>query len=145
MTEIDNRFTYHSPTGDQPERYAGLRERAKEFAHLIDDYCPDGAEKAKALDRLDEAVMWANAAISRCISAPALPECVSAITPIIANTPDHSGASDPASTSLHFTAACPEHPSKMMELTLPKRALGEFKTEDLCRSAGCPKMRKVAR
>jgi hypothetical protein len=62
---LERRFTYHAPKPGQPERYNSLREKAKELAYLIWDLTPHSEEKARALDKLDEAVMLANAAIAR--------------------------------------------------------------------------------
>ena len=62
---IDNDFTYHAPKADQPERYGAIRAKAKELAELICRAVPEGQEKALAMVRLEEAVMWANAGIAR--------------------------------------------------------------------------------
>lgn len=63
--ELDARFTYHSPTMEQAEKYTSIRSRAREFAELIDVSCPDSREKSLAITKLEEAVMWANASIAR--------------------------------------------------------------------------------
>ena len=63
--ELDNIFTYHSPKADQPERYKQIRAKAKEFAQLIDQICPDSREKSIAFTQLETSVFWANAAIAR--------------------------------------------------------------------------------
>lgn len=63
--EIENRFTYHAPTGDQPQRYEQLRAKAKELAFLIRDLCPDSRERSVAMTDLESCVMWANASIAR--------------------------------------------------------------------------------
>lgn len=62
---IENDFTYHAPTGDQPARYVKLREAAKQFALMIVNTCPDRRERSLALTKLEESIMWANAAIAR--------------------------------------------------------------------------------
>lgn len=62
---IEKNFTYHAPKGEQPEMYAAIRAKAKEFAELVDLTCPDGREKSLAMTKLEESVMWANAAIAR--------------------------------------------------------------------------------
>lgn len=65
-TELERRFTYHPPVGDQPSRYSAIRREAKGFAELIVAYCPPGTDERKnALDSVDQAVMWANASIAR--------------------------------------------------------------------------------
>lgn len=63
--DLEKRFTYHPPKADQPPRYEAIRKTAKDFAELINDLCPESREKSLALTKLDEAVMWANAAIAR--------------------------------------------------------------------------------
>jgi hypothetical protein len=62
--DLDNIFTYHAPHGDQTTRYAILRNQAKAFAHDIERECPDSRERSLALTSLQQAVMWANAAIA---------------------------------------------------------------------------------
>lgn len=62
---IENNFTYHPPIGDQQSRYELLRDRAKELAYFFDTQCPPSREKSLAITKLEEAVMWANAAIAR--------------------------------------------------------------------------------
>jgi len=63
--DIDKRFTYHSPKGSQPERYVALRNKARELAMDILAKTPTSREQSLALTALEEAVMWANAAIAR--------------------------------------------------------------------------------
>ena len=63
--EIDNRFTYHAPKDDQPERYHRLREEFRELAHFVVENTPDCREQALAITNLEQAVFWANAAIAR--------------------------------------------------------------------------------
>jgi len=63
--DIEKNFTYHAPKAGQPERYTALREKAKEFAILIDQKCPESREKSLAFTKLEESIMWANAAIAR--------------------------------------------------------------------------------
>ena len=65
MTDIERNFTYHAPKPGQPERYSTIREIAKGLALFIDDHCPDSREKSLSITKLEEAVMWANAAIAR--------------------------------------------------------------------------------
>lgn len=65
ITEIKNRFTYHTPKGNQPERYQKIRAYAFEMADYINENCPDSREKSIALTKLEEASMWANSAIAR--------------------------------------------------------------------------------
>ncbi len=62
---IDRNFKYHAPHGNQTARYVELRNEAGKFAHLIHKFCPDSREKSLAMTKLEESVMWANAAIAR--------------------------------------------------------------------------------
>lgn len=63
--ELDKRFTYHAPKGDQPEKYEQIRSFAREFANMLEGICPDSREKSLAMTNLEQAVMWANASIAR--------------------------------------------------------------------------------
>lgn len=62
---VDENFTYHSPFGDQPARYQAIRACGKELATLILSTTPVSREQSLALTNLEQAVMWANAAIAR--------------------------------------------------------------------------------
>lgn len=59
------RFTYHAPFGDQPIRYEMIRDRARNLAEFMSEKCPPSRELSLALTNLEQAVMWANAAIAR--------------------------------------------------------------------------------
>jgi hypothetical protein len=63
--DLDRRFSYHPPFGDQPERFVAIRQAAREFADLIVQTTPYSREQSTALTHLDQVVMWANAAIAR--------------------------------------------------------------------------------
>lgn len=63
--EIENRFTYHKPIGNQPQRYEGLRNTAKHLAELANMLCPESREKSHGMTQLEDAVMWFNASIAR--------------------------------------------------------------------------------
>ena len=63
--QIENNFKYHAPKEGQQEKYEAIRAKAKELAHLIDDTCPTSREKSLAMTKLEESVMWANAAVAR--------------------------------------------------------------------------------
>lgn len=65
ISDLENRFTYHSPKGDQPERYQQIRAAALELALLINELVPESREKSVAFHELDEVVFWANSAIAR--------------------------------------------------------------------------------
>ena len=65
VKDLENRFTHHAPKGDQAERYVLLRGLGKSMAGAIDEACPESREKSLAITKIEEAVMWANASISR--------------------------------------------------------------------------------
>lgn len=63
--DLENRFTYHPPKDDQPQRYNELRMLARTMATAVITRTPPGREQALALTKLEEACFWANAAIAR--------------------------------------------------------------------------------
>lgn len=63
--QIENNYTYHAPNDREIIAYETLRNRVKELAYLVDNLCPDSREKSLAQTKLEEARMWANAAIAR--------------------------------------------------------------------------------
>lgn len=63
--ELARRFTYHAPRGDQPERYEKLRQSTKALAERFVASCPASRELDLAIEHLETAVFWANAAIAR--------------------------------------------------------------------------------
>lgn len=65
IEQIEQNFKYHKPKEGQPAIYTAIRGHAKDLAHFIDDTAPDCREKSLAITKLEEAVMWANAAIAR--------------------------------------------------------------------------------
>lgn len=63
--EIVLRFKYHAPTEDQIALYEKLRAQGLYLADIINDFCPESREKSLAITKLEETIMWANAAIAR--------------------------------------------------------------------------------
>lgn len=63
--DLQKRFTYHAPKGDQPARYEMFRRYAMELASDIIRFSPASREQSLALTALEECVMWTNAAIAR--------------------------------------------------------------------------------
>jgi len=62
--EIEETFTYHSPKPGQSSRYEEIRAQAKCLAHFIAQNTPPSKERMIAIQKLQEAVMFANAAIA---------------------------------------------------------------------------------
>ena len=63
--EVENNFTYHAPKKDQVVRYQEIRNMGKEFTYYLLNNCPSSRERSIAFTRIEEAIMWANAAIAR--------------------------------------------------------------------------------
>ncbi|KKN75077.1 hypothetical protein LCGC14_0384510 [marine sediment metagenome] len=63
--DFAKRFTHHTPKDDQPERYKKIRDLGYQFAHAINDGCPDSREKSLSITKLEETVMWACKAIAQ--------------------------------------------------------------------------------
>lgn len=62
--DIEHIFSYHSPTGDQPQKYETIRKAAKEFATVLVENTPDCEDQATAICLLRECVMMANASVA---------------------------------------------------------------------------------
>lgn len=65
MDDLEKRFTYHPPKNDQAKQYDVIRKHMLDIASFLDAYIPDSREKSLAITKLEEATMWANAAIAR--------------------------------------------------------------------------------
>jgi len=62
--QIYNTFKYYKPFGNQPDRYETIRYKAKCFAEYLSDILPPSGESTIAFRKLQECVMFANAAIA---------------------------------------------------------------------------------
>lgn len=63
--DLNRRFAYHQPSGDKAARHEYIRNLLGGVANRVDENCPDGREKSLAITHLEDAMMWANAAIAR--------------------------------------------------------------------------------
>ena len=61
---LETIFTYHAPTGDQPEKYKAIRMAGMMFARVVHESCEGGPSRTTAINKIREAVMWANASIA---------------------------------------------------------------------------------
>lgn len=57
-------FTYHD-NPDKRDSYQDIRNNALAFARVVNIICSDSKEKEQAILYIEQAVMWANAAIAR--------------------------------------------------------------------------------
>jgi hypothetical protein len=64
QTNIDNWFTYHAPTAETLAAYNAIREAAKVYAEVVNQYVPDCADKTAAVRIIRESVMAANLAVA---------------------------------------------------------------------------------
>jgi hypothetical protein len=63
---INHRFSHHPPKdSDTVKQHEAVRETLRSTANYLDQNIPEGREKALALTKLEEVLMWANAAIAR--------------------------------------------------------------------------------
>jgi hypothetical protein len=65
--QIAHNFKYHPPVGNAAEAHMLVRAKAKELANAIAQLVPAnaGREKALAITKCEEAMMWACAGIAR--------------------------------------------------------------------------------
>ena len=61
---INDVFTFHPVHGDQARRYTAIRGFGKMFALLLTSLCPPSRELTVAIRKIQEVVMYANAAIA---------------------------------------------------------------------------------
>lgn len=73
--DIENRFAYHPPqTSDVAAKHQAIRDALRTTAHFVVGQIPPGREASLAITALEEAMMWANAAIARHGNTPAGPD-----------------------------------------------------------------------
>jgi len=63
-SRVESDLSYHKPT-DQTvsDRLEANRAHGKQLAHFLIENCPPGRELSMALTNLQQAMMWANAAL----------------------------------------------------------------------------------
>lgn len=62
--KVNNIFTFHPVQGNQAQRYEYLRSVGRMLAHDILAMTPKSREQSVAITKLQEVIMWANAAIA---------------------------------------------------------------------------------
>ena len=63
--ELAGRFMYHPPSQGGVVRHSHLTDVMLAAAMVVDATCPAGREKSLAMTKLEEAKMWASAAVAR--------------------------------------------------------------------------------
>lgn len=63
--EIKRRFNQHPPTDERARAHRLARTSVKWLAEMLNETLPEGREKATAFTKLEEVLMWSNAAIAR--------------------------------------------------------------------------------
>lgn len=64
--ELRWRFLYHPPKDELVAKaHEAIRSALLEVAQRIAELCPESRERSLAMTKLEEAMMWANAAIAR--------------------------------------------------------------------------------
>lgn len=64
--DLRNRFEFHpADTQDKKDAHADVRKSCLNLAMWFDKKLPETREKALAIQRLEEAMFWANASIAR--------------------------------------------------------------------------------
>ena len=62
--DLNHIFSYHAPKGDQLEKYQKIRDAGKAFAEIILDNTVVGGDQNRALNKIRDAVMIANASVA---------------------------------------------------------------------------------
>lgn len=62
---LDERFTHHAADEDRETLHQTVRDQGRALALAVLQAAPEGRERALAMTKIEEAVMWANAAIAR--------------------------------------------------------------------------------
>lgn len=65
FNRLVDRFSFHPAKDGQPERYSEIRNQGYHFSVFLERNCPGSPELTMAINHIDQAVMWANAAIAR--------------------------------------------------------------------------------
>ena len=62
--QLEDMFTYHSPTAEQLPKYAAINTAAKAFAKAVVDNTVPCADQSYAIRKIRDARMTANAAVA---------------------------------------------------------------------------------
>lgn len=62
---LEHNLTNHTPSADVAKKMEEVRAAAKELGKAIVTLCPDSREASLSLTNLEQATMWAMAALAR--------------------------------------------------------------------------------
>lgn len=66
ISDLNHRFAFHAASRqEKADEHSSARAACRSAADVVDRLCPPGREKSLAITKLEEAMMWANAAIAR--------------------------------------------------------------------------------
>lgn len=66
VNNLKHRFAFHAAKDEEKKnQHTSIRQACYEAALRIDEKCPPSREKSLAITKLEEAMMWANAAAAR--------------------------------------------------------------------------------
>lgn len=65
QSELQNNYQYHAPDEEKVVKHETVRRTVFVAADYLNKTLPDCREKSLALTKLEEATMWANAALAR--------------------------------------------------------------------------------
>lgn len=64
--DLDHRFAFHAATTEEKRmEHTSVRAGCAQLAARLNDLLPEGREKALAMTKLEEVMMWGNAALAR--------------------------------------------------------------------------------
>ena len=62
---IENNFGFHPADKETGKAHDSVRNECKELAYKLDKALPDSREKSLAMTKLEEVMLWGNAAVAR--------------------------------------------------------------------------------
>lgn len=66
IEELQNRFEWHTPQdAETAKAHSNVRHLCLDLAIALNNVVPEGREKALAITKLEEVMMWSNAGIAR--------------------------------------------------------------------------------